>query len=244
MRLVIRASPAETARLAAEQVASLVGNGNGGVLGLATGSSPRPLYEALVDLVAHGRARFTRTIGFALDEYVGIDVTHPQSYHSIIARDVVGPLGFDPLRVRLPSGTGSLAEVDAGALDYDEAIRTAGGIDVQILGIGANGHIGFNEPGSEIDSVTRRVDLAHETIEANSRFFASTADVPSQAVSQGIGTILRARSVVLVATGSLKASAVRAAVEGPVDSSCPASFLQRHRDVTLYLDAAAAGQTG
>ncbi|RKR75267.1 glucosamine-6-phosphate deaminase [Frondihabitans australicus] len=240
MRIIVR----DTAVEAAEHAADLVVDSAGGVLGLATGSSPQPLYAALAARVADGSVDFGRTRGFALDEYVGLDPAHPESYHSIIARDVIGPLGFSPSRVFVPAGSGTLDEVDARALDYDAAIAAAGGVDVQILGIGSNGHIGFNEPGSAADSVTRRVDLAPSTIAANSRFFRSAGEVPVQAVTQGISTILRARSIVLVASGAAKARAVRAAVEGPVGESCPASFLRLHDEVTLCLDSAAASQLG
>lgn len=241
MRIVAAGSPADAAVAAADLVTGAVGSSAPGlVLGLATGSSPQPLYRELADRVRRGVADFSDTVGFALDEYVGISPSHPESYHSIIARYVVGPFGLDPSRVNVPSGTGSIAEVDEAALRYEEAIRVAGGVDLQILGIGANGHIGFNEPGSAADSVTRRVDLAPSTIQANSRFFASIAEVPTQAVSQGIGTILHARRIVLVANGVVKAEAVRAAVEGPITSACPASFLQEHGDVTLCLDDEAA----
>ncbi|GAA4686216.1 glucosamine-6-phosphate deaminase [Frondihabitans cladoniiphilus] len=240
MKIVIQHSPSDAGRVAARQIASTLRLQQNGIIGLATGSSPQPLYEALAALVRAGEVSFASTRGFALDEYVGIDPDHPESYHSIIARDAIAPLGMDPRLVRVPSGSGSVEEVDEAAVEYEAAIREAGGVDVQILGIGANGHIGFNEPGSAADSVTRRVDLAPETIAANSRFFPSVADVPTQAVSQGLGTILSARAIVLVANGSEKAQAVRDALEGPIEASCPASFLREHDDVTFCLDEQAA----
>lgn len=225
--VIVRGSIDEAARVGAALIAALVRERPDAVLGLATGSSPLPLYRALrgVDLA---RAR-----GFALDEYAGIDHAHPESYHSVIRRDVVEPLGMDPGRVRVPDS--------AGADAYDDAIAAAGGVDLQILGIGANGHIGFNEPGSGLDTRTRVVALTERTRQDNRRFFGGDVDlVPTHAVTQGLATILSARSILLIAAGRAKADAVAAAIEGPVTSECPASSLQRHPAVTYLLDAEAA----
>jgi glucosamine-6-phosphate deaminase len=170
---------------------------------------------------------------------VGIDPRSPQSYRSVIDAEVTEPLGFDRRLVAVPDG--SAADLDAAASAYEAGIDAIGGGDLQILGIGHNGHIGFNEPGSPHDSPTRVVDLAEETREANARFFDGDIDrVPRQAMTQGIGTILKARSIVLLAFGSGKAEAVARALEGPIGEASPASALRRHADVTILLDKAAA----
>jgi glucosamine-6-phosphate deaminase len=178
---------------------------------------------------------------FALDEYVGIDPAHPESYRSVIHRDVTVPLGLDPERVNLPPGNAT--NLDDAAAGYERAIVAAGGVDLQILGIGTNGHIGFNEPGSARDSRTRVVALDESTRSDNARYFEGDIDaVPSHAMTQGIATILDARRLVLVAHGASKARAIAAAVLGPVTSALPASFLQTHSDATIVLDVDAASQ--
>lgn len=240
MRILLSPDATGAGVAAAAVIASSLGDRPAPVLGVATGSSPQPLYRALADRVQAG-LDLARATAFALDEYVGLPVDHPESYHSVIAREVIGPLGLDPSRVHVPEGV-SADPVDAAAR-YEAAIAAAGGVDLQILGIGANGHIGFNEPGSAPDSRTRVVDLAPRTVADNSRFFDGDAGlVPTRALTQGIGTILEAREIVLIAWGESKADAVARAVEGPQTAELPASFLQRHDRVTLVLDAAAASR--
>lgn len=210
-------------------------------LGLATGSSPLGLYRELAIAVAQGRADFTATQGFALDEYVGLPEGHPQSYSEVLRRVVCGPLALPLGHLHVPDGSGrDEAALDRAAIGYDQAIRDAGGVDVQILGIGANGHLGFNEPGSALSSRTRVKRLSDRTRADNARFFDSPESVPTHCVTQGLGTILEARKLVLVATGSGKSAAVAAALEGPLSASCPASVLQWHADTVVVLDEAAA----
>jgi glucosamine-6-phosphate deaminase len=182
----------------------------------------------------------SRVRGFALDEYVGIAPGHPESYRSVIAREVVEPLGLDPARIRTPDG--SLAGIERAGADYDAAITAAGGIDLQILGIGTDGHIGFNEPGSSFASLTRIKTLTQQTREDNARFFDSIDDVPMHCITQGLGTILRARHLVLLAFGKAKAEAVAGAVEGPVTASLPGSAIQLHPHTTVVVDEAAAAR--
>ncbi|HEY8719614.1 glucosamine-6-phosphate deaminase [Pengzhenrongella sp.] len=237
MKVIIRKDSATSARAAAAQISTSFHSEPHGVLGIATGSSPQPLYEALTTLVADGLDLGGIT-AFALDEYVGLDPSDPQSYRSIIDRDVTVPLRLDRSRVFVPEG--GTAAVTRTAAAYDSAIREAGGIRLQILGIGTNGHIGFNEPGSPRDSRTRVVGLTESTRADNSRFFTTPSDVPSAAVSQGIGTICEALAIIVMANGSHKAEAVRDAIEGPVTEESPASILQLHPDVTFYLDEDAA----
>ncbi|MDF2580539.1 MAG: nagB [Microbacterium sp.] len=240
MRIIVSPDPVATGASAAHAVASAADHRPDLVLGVATGSSPQPLYRSLAILVRAGLDLSSAT-AFALDEYAGLAPEHPQSYHSVIARDVTAPLRLDPDSVHVPDG--AAADADAAAEAYERAITRAGGVDLQILGIGTNGHIGFNEPGSPADSRTRIVDLTARTIADNSRFFPDPAEpVPTRALTQGVGTILAARRIVLVATGEHKAEAVARAVAGPVTAAVPASFLQRHPDVTFFLDETAASR--
>jgi glucosamine-6-phosphate deaminase len=208
------------------------------VLGIATGSSPLTTYAHLAQLIRAGHLDVSRTSAFALDEYVGLPADHRESYRSVVDREVTTRLGLDPARVLVPDGNAD--DLDAACLDYEAAIRSAGGIDVQILGIGTNGHIGFNEPGTVFNSRTRIARLTPSTRFDNARYFPSLADVPTRCLTQGIGTILEARSIVLVASGEAKARAVAQALHGGRSLDCPASALQGHADVTFVLDAAAA----
>ncbi|MBT1668926.1 glucosamine-6-phosphate deaminase [Curtobacterium flaccumfaciens pv. flaccumfaciens] len=238
MEIIILPTPDEVGRVAAAKIASVVAKKPSAVIGLATGSSPQGIYTDLQRRVQSGEISFAEARGFALDEYVGIPLEHPESYAAVIARDVVAPLGFDASRVRVPDGRA--ADLEFAAKEYDAAIRAAGGIDVQILGIGANGHIGFNEPTSSFASRTRIKTLAPSTRDDNARFFDSPEQVPTHCMTQGLGTILEARELVLVAQGPSKAAAVAAAVEGPLSSFVPGSALQLHEHATVVVDEEAA----
>jgi glucosamine-6-phosphate deaminase len=210
------------------------------VLGLATGSTPLPVYRTLARSFAADPLDVSRVRGFSLDEYVGLPEGHPESYRAVINRDVVIPLGLTPGNIRVPSGDPSTLST-AGA-QYEKAIADAGGIDLQILGIGRTGHLGFNEPGSSFASLTRVKTLTPQTRADNARFFDSPDDVPVHCMTQGLGTIQRARHLVLLAFGESKAAAVAAAVEGPVTSSQPGSAIQLHPHVTVVVDTAAASR--
>lgn len=240
MEIVILPTPEEVGRVAAARIASIVRRRPSAVIGLATGSSPQGLYAALKSRVDAAEISFAQARGFALDEYVGIPLGHPESYASVIARDVVAPLGFDPSRVRVPDGRA--ADLEFAAKEYDTAIQAAGGVDVQILGVGANGHIGFNEPTSSFASRTRIKTLSPRTREDNARFFDSPEQVPTHCMTQGVGTILDARELVLVAQGELKADAIAALVEGPLSSFVPGSALQLHEHATVVVDEAAGSK--
>ncbi|MGY1807943.1 glucosamine-6-phosphate deaminase [Blastococcus sp. SYSU D00669] len=240
MEVVLLPDAGAVGRLAAAKVAAVVRRRPAAVLGLATGSSPEGIYAELARQVATGELDLSRVICFALDEYVGIPADHPQSYAAVLRRTVVGPLGLDPGKVHVPDGRA--ADLDAAARRYEEAIAAAGGVDVQILGIGANGHIGFNEPTSSFASRTRIKTLAPRTRGDNARFFASPDEVPTHCLTQGLGTILDARELVLVAQGAAKADAVAAAVEGPLAGVCPASALQLHPRVSVVVDEAAGSR--
>jgi glucosamine-6-phosphate deaminase len=234
--VVIVADAAAAGELAASLIADVLLRRRNPVLGLATGSTPLTTYAAL----AAKPLEMSEVRAFALDEYVGLPAGHPQSYRAVIAREVVGPLGLDPALVRVPGDDGGpIAE--AGAR-YELAIADAGGIDVQLLGIGRTGHIGFNEPGSSLASATRIKTLAQKTRADNARFFDSPDEVPKHCLTQGLGTILRSRQLLLLAFGEAKAEAIAGAVEGPVTASLPASVIQLHPEVTVIVDEPAASR--
>ncbi len=224
--------------LVADEIARLVEAKPDAVLGLATGSTPLPVYEALRERLA-GRD-VSRVRGFALDEYVGIDPDHPESYRSVIRREVVEPLGLDPARIRVPNG--DLDGIEHAGADYDAAIAAAGGVDLQLLGIGTDGHIGFNEQGSSFGSRTRVKTLTEQTRKDNARFFDAPEQVPTHCITQGLATILEARHLVLLAFGAGKARSLAGAVEGPISAMNPGSAIQLHPHVTVVVDEAAAGE--
>lgn len=235
--VVIVPDAATAGALVADEIAGLIRRNPEVVLGFATGSTPLPVYEALVPRLAG--LDVSRVRGFALDEYVGIAPGHPESYRAVIDREVVQPLGLDPALVRVPDG--SLEGIEHAGADYEEAIRAAGGIELQILGIGTDGHIAFNEPGSSLASRTRIKTLTRQTRVDNARFFGGDLDqVPTHCLTQGLGTIMEARHLILIAMGRSKAEAVHHLVEGAVSAMWPATVLQMHPHVTVLLDDAAA----
>jgi glucosamine-6-phosphate deaminase len=236
MEVVILDGPGAAGRLVGRHIAELAGRRPDLVLGLATGSSPLPVYADLRRRVADGTLSLAAARAFLLDEYVGLPPGHPASYRAVVARDLEPGLALASVDAPDVHGPDLLAACDA----YEAAIDAAGGIDLQLLGIGADGHIGFNEPGSSLGSRTRLKTLTEQTRRDNARFFASLDDVPRHVVTQGVGTILRARHLALLAFGSAKSAAVAAAVEGPVTAMVPASALQLHPHVTIVLDDAAA----
>lgn len=208
------------------------------VLGLATGSSPLGIYKELTNLCKQGIISFKLAQTFNLDEYIGLPEGHVESYRSFMDRNLFGQVDVDRSATHFPNVRAD--NLDEAAEAYDRKIEEAGGIDLQLLGIGGNGHIGFNEPSDEFVDATHRVKLADATIEANSRFFESIDDVPKEAVSMGMGSIMKAKRIVLIATGEAKADAIAKMVKGDVTPDLPASILQRHDDVVVLLDKAAA----
>jgi glucosamine-6-phosphate deaminase len=233
--VVILESADAAGSLAADYISRLVLANPTAVLGLATGSTPLTIWRALA--VRH--LDLSRVRGFALDEYVGLAAGHPESYRAVITREVVAPLGLDPSLVHVPAEGGPL---ETAGERYEAAIRDAGGIDLQVLGIGTDGHIGFNEPGSSFASLTRVKTLTQQTRRDNARFFGSLDEVPIHCVTQGLGTILRARHLLLLAFGEVKAAAIAGAIEGPLTASLPASVVQLHPRVTVIVDEAAASR--
>lgn len=241
MEVVIVESPAAGAALVAGAVAALLYRRPDAVLGVATGSTPLGVYDELVRLHHESELSFARAHAFALDEYVGLPADHPESYRAVLQREFVGRVDFAADALHTPDGWAT--DIPAACASYEQAIRAAGGIDLQLLGIGSDGHIGFNEPSSSLASLTRVKTLTSATRADNARFFGNDPQaVPSHVLTQGIGTILRARHLVLLAWGAGKAAAVAASVEGPVTAMMPASALQLHAHVTVVADEAAAGQ--
>ena len=210
------------------------------VLGLATGGTMVPVYDDLLRRYRDGLLSFAAVTSFNLDEYIGLAPDHPCSYHSFMAAALFARTDMKITQAHLPRG--DAPDPAAEAIRYEEKIRAAGGIDLQLLGIGTNGHIGFNEPTSSLASRTRIKTLTASTREANRRFFDHEDDVPRFAITMGIATILDARSCVLLATGPAKAAAVAAMIEGPLSAACPASALQLHPRATIILDHDAASQ--
>lgn len=225
-----------TGSVAAGILAAVIRSKPDAVLGVATGGSPLPVYAAL----SEHRLDMSQIRAFALDEYVGLPAGHPESYAEVVRREVTERLGLDPAKVAVPDG--SNPDPGQAAAAYDAAIAGAGGIDVQILGIGHNGHLAFNEPGSALDSRTRVENLTERTRRANARYFSSASDVPLRCITQGLGTILEARHLLLVVNGADKAGILAAALHGPVTADCPASVLQLHPHVTVVADEAASAQ--
>ena len=207
------------------------------VLGLATGSTPIGMYKQLIDWYNKGDLDFSQVKSVNLDEYVGLAPTHDQSYRYFMQHNLFDHVNIDPANTNVPNGLAS--DPEAECQRYNEVIRSMGGIDVQVLGMGHNGHIGFNEPGQAFELETHVVDLTERTIEANARFFASKDEVPKRAITMGIKSIMQARQILVVVSGEDKADIVQKAFFGPVVPEVPASILQMHPNVVLCGDKAA-----
>ncbi len=237
MEVVIAPSTGAVAEIAADIVARVVSERHDPVIGLATGSSPIATYQHLIAMHRDAGLSFASASAVMLDEYVGLPEEHPEAYRTVIHRELIDHVDLESNRVHSPRvHTGDLA---AACDDYDRIVGDLG-VDVQLLGIGSDGHIGFNEPGSSLVSRTRVKTLTDKTRNDNARFFDSLDDVPRHVVTQGLGTICGAAHLVMIATGAAKAEPVAAAVEGPVRAMCPASVMQLHPHVTVLVDEAAA----
>lgn len=234
MRVIITNSYDEMSKEAAKIVAGQIYLKPDSVLGLATGSTPLQMYKKLVAVHEMVGLDFSQVTSFNLDEYIGMSPDNPQSYHYFMKHNFFDFINIKPENIFIPDGMAE--DIEAEGKHYDALIEEKGGIDLQILGIGRNAHIGFNEPDIKFEATTHKVKLDDETIEANSRFFENEADVPRYAISMGIKTIMLAKKVVLLASGSNKAEAVYNAVYGSISPSAPASILQLHRDVTVIVD--------
>ncbi|RGS72828.1 glucosamine-6-phosphate deaminase [Mitsuokella sp. AF21-1AC] len=234
MRVIITNSYDEMSKEAAKIVAGQIYLKPDSVLGLATGSTPLQMYKKLIAVHEMVGLDFSQVTSFNLDEYIGMSPDNPQSYHYFMKHNFFDFINIKPENIFIPDGMAK--DIDTEGRRYDALIEEKGGIDLQILGIGRNAHIGFNEPDIKFEATTHKVKLDDETIEANSRFFENESEVPRYAISMGIKTIMLAKKVVLLASGSNKAEAVYNAVYGSISPSAPASILQLHRDVTVIVD--------
>jgi len=240
MEIIILKNAEKVAAMGGELVAELLRVSPAAVLGLATGGTQLALYRILVAKCHAGEISFRNTCSFNLDEYLGVTPDNPQSYRAYMKRELFDQIDIDQDNAFLPECDEGQNPVLVGPA-YEQKIREAGGIDLQLLGIGVNGHIGFNEPSSSLNSRTRVKTLTRQTFEDNSRLFSPDEFQPTLAITMGIATIMNARRILLLATGENKAAAVSKMVEGPLTAMCPASILQMHERVTVLLDEAAAG---
>ena len=240
MEIIILPSKEDCAKLGGQLIFNLVKDNPECVLGLATGSTPVPLYEELIRLHKENNLSFSNVTSFNLDEYIGLSKNHPCSYRYFMQEQLFDSVDINFNSTHVPNG---LAEdIQAECEAYEQSILDAGGIDLQILGIGSDGHIGFNEPCSSLSSRTRMKTLTGETIKDNARFFESENEVPRHCITMGVGTILDTKSVLLFAFGAGKSDIIAKAVEGPISSMVPASALQLHPKVKVILDDAAASK--
>ena len=234
MRIYIEDNYEAVSKKAALIVASQIILKPKSVLGLATGSTPIGMYKELVQMFKRGEVDFSEVVSFNLDEYYGLPQQHKSSYYTYMMENFFKHVNISPEKLHIPNG---MAEnIVRECLDYEEKIRIAGGIDLQILGIGGNGHIGFNEPADKLNVTTHLVSLTEKTIDDNSRFFDSHNEVPKEALSVGIATIMKAKKIVLLACGNNKAEAMKEMTSGFVNTRVPASILQTHSDITLIAD--------
>jgi len=239
-KLIKAKNPEEVGKLAADIFEAEIQAKPACVIGLATGSTPLPLYRELIAREKAGKIDFTRVRSANLDEYKGLAPDHPQSYRRFMQENLFDHISIRPENTIVPDGLA--ADVSAMCAEYERMIEDWGGVDVQLLGIGHDGHIGFNEPCDHFPNMTHEVELTAMTRDANKRFFDSIDEVPTAAFTMGIGTVMAARKIVMVITGADKASILAQSFYGPVDPQVPASILQFHPDVTLICDEAAASK--
>ncbi len=239
MKVIILDNPVQISESAADIIIKQINNKHGSVLGFATGASPVETYKRIIEAYEKGEVSLRYITTFNLDEYVGLDRENVNSYFYFMKENLFGKTDVDFDRVNFLSGTADNAEAECAR--YSEKIKASGGIDIQLLGIGTNGHIGFNEPGDKFADGPFAVKLTQSTIDSNKKYFEAVGDtMPEYALTMGIGDIMRSRRIILIATGESKAKAVKALVEGEVSPECPASILKLHGDVTVFLDKASA----
>lgn len=237
MEIIRTKDYAEMSRYSCDLIVKKVNQHNSTVLGLATGSTPEGLYECLIEQNKQNNVSFKDVTTFNLDEYIGLAKEDPNSYHYFMKENFFKHIDISSNQTHLPNGV--TEDLQSECNRYEELIQTAGGIDLQILGLGTNGHIAFNEPGSSFTSKTGVVDLAQATLDANARFFDSIEDVPTQAITMGIGSIMKASEIVLLVSGEAKAEALAQTINGEITEDFPASILQKHNHVTIIADEAA-----
>ncbi|MEZ6090474.1 MAG: glucosamine-6-phosphate deaminase [Pirellulaceae bacterium] len=240
MRIIIENTAVDAARVCAELIVRQVCRKPASVLGLATGGTPVACYRAIIEMHRRGQVSFQQCRSFNLDEYVGLPSDHPQSYRRFMQVNLFDHIDIETSATHVPDGMAK--DFEAHACQYEQQIAESGGIDLQLLGIGTDGHIAFNEPGSSLASRTRLKTLTLETVQDNARFFDSVDEVPQLAITMGVGTILEARQCLLLATGEHKAEAVAGAIEGPLTCQNTASALQLHSNAVFILDADAASK--
>ena len=238
MRIIVVDNYEEMSKRAAKMIVSQVILKPDSVLGLATGDTPLGMYKELIELYKKNEVDFNEVRTFNLDEYYGLNRENPQSYFSYMFNNLFNHVNINRENINLPSGMAK--DINAACLEYENKIKEAGGIDMQVLGIGGNGHIGFNEPNVNFEAETHLVNLDEQTIEANSRFFDSIKDVPIKAISMGIKTIMNSKKIILLASGTSKAEVIEKAIKGKINPNVPASILQLHNDVIIILDKEAA----
>lgn len=233
MEVIIVKDHEEMSKVAAQFFKNQIKKKANSILGLATGGTPERMYELLIDANKSGDISFKDIKTFNLDEYIGIPREHAMSYFTYMNENLFNHIDIKKENTSVPNGNG---DIEKNGKEYDEKISKLGGIDLQVLGIGENAHIAFNEPGAKENEGTHEVKLTESTINANSRYFASKDEVPKTAITMGIGSILKAKKIILIASGSKKANAIRSTVEGSISELVPSSFLQKHQDVTIIVD--------
>jgi len=238
MKVIITVNYEEMSKKAAEIVKKQIKEKPNTVLGLATGSTPLGMYKHLIEMYKRGEIDFSNVITFNLDEYIGLSPDHPQSYHYFMFHNFFNHINIKKENVHIPNGIAE--DLEEECRKYEEEIEKAGGIDLQILGIGINGHIGFNEPDESIETKTHVVTLTEKTINANKRFFKSAEEVPRKAITMGLGSIMKAKKIVLLASGKNKAEAIKETIKGQLTTKVPATVLALHPDVTIIIDKEAA----
>lgn len=242
MKIIVVDNYNELSKTATDYVLAQVWEKPNSVLGLATGSTPVGLYKELVKAYQAERVNFSRVKTFNLDEYFGLGAQHKQSYAYFMQKRLFGETNFKSENINIPQGNTLNKEVSGYCKNYEQQISKAGGIDLQILGLGQNGHIGFNEPGSSFNSLTRLVDLSSNTIKANARFFSHLNEVPKQAITMGLETIFKSKKIIVLISGENKALAAARLIEGSLDKKNPSSILKLHNDVVVIIDKAAASK--
>ena len=238
MKLIVVNNYEELSKVAAKEFSKVIKEKENVVLGLATGGSPVGMYKELIKMYEKKELNFSKITTVNLDEYIGLNPEHNQSYRYFMNNNLFNHINIDKSNTFVPNG---LAEdLEAQCKEYDQKISELGGIDIQLLGVGNNGHIAFNEPNSELSSGTHIISLTDNTIEANARFFDNIDDVPRKAITMGVGGIMKAKKIILIASGESKAEAIKGIFSGKITTANPATMLQMHRDVTVIVDEAAA----
>ena len=237
MKVIIVKNYKELSAKASEIISNRIIDNNSLILGLATGSTPKQTYINLINMYKNNKISFKNVTTFNLDEYIGLDINNKKSYNYFMYDNLFNHIDINKEKVFIPIGLGN---IEKNSKEFENNIKRFGPIDLQLLGLGENGHIGFNEPGCDENSKTRKVNLTKSTIEVNERFFSSIDKVPRYAISMGIGTIMKAKTILLLASGSKKSKAVQEMIEGKITKDVPASFLQKHNNVIVIIDKEAS----